>query len=188
MSQNPFAFLITQLFELYIYVILLRFIFQWVRADFYNQVSQFIVKATNPFLIPLRKIIPGFGGIDLASIILAWGVNLAKYGLLMGFGLTRSEPILVLLVYTLIELLHMALGLFIFLSFIRIILSWIAPSGYNPMVALVIQVTDPLFKPFQRIIPPLGGLDLSPILMFMVLYFVRNAVAYYLFPLAFIFR
>ena len=73
--NNPFAFLITQLFELYIYVILIRFFLQAARADFYNPISQFVVKATNPVLVPLRKIIPGVAGLDVSSLIFAYAVN-----------------------------------------------------------------------------------------------------------------
>ncbi|NVJ60741.1 MAG: YggT family protein [Gammaproteobacteria bacterium] len=185
--NNPFAFLITSLFELYVYVILIRFFLQAVRADFYNPVSQFAVKATNPVLVPLRKLIPGFGGMDVASIVFAYAVNLLKWVALAGLGFTSfgSMGYVGIVVFVLFELMYLTFGLFIFLAFIRIILSWISPGGYNPMTALIHQLTDPLFRPFQKIIPPMGGLDLSPILMFMVLYFVRQAIPYFLYPIAF---
>ena len=185
--NNPFAFLITQLFELYIFVILIRFFLQAVRADFYNPVSQFAVKATNPILVPLRKLIPGFGGMDVAAIVFAYLVNLAKWLTLAGLGFASfgSMGYLGVALYVLFELIYLTIGLFIFLAFIRIILSWISPGGYNPMVALIGQLTEPLFRPFQKIIPPMGGLDLSPILMFMVLYFVRQAIPYFVYPIAF---
>ena len=183
--NNPFAFLITQLFELYIYVILIRFFLQAARADFYNPISQFVVKATNPVLVPLRKIIPGVAGLDVSSLIFAYAVNVLKWVALQSLGFVSVGSLVTLVLFSLVELIHLTLGLFIFLAFIRVILSWISPGGHNPMVMVIMQLTDPLFKPFQRILPPMGGLDLSPILMFMVLYFARSAIAYYIYPLVF---
>ncbi len=183
--NNPFAFLITQLFELYIYVVLIRFFLQAVRADFYNPVSQFVVKATNPILIPLRKIIPGFGGFDIAAIVFAYGLNLFKFIALSSLNFIGGANLLTLALFSLVQLLTLTLGLFIFLAFIRVILSWISPGGHNPMVMVIIQLTDPLFRPFQRLIPPMGGLDISPILMFIALYFSKSFIEYYVYPLVF---
>jgi len=181
--NNPFAFLITTLFELYLYVVLLRFFLQWARADFYNPFSQFVVKATNPILIPLRKLIPGFGGIDLASLVFAYAVNLAKWLTLMLAGFVSSDNLLFITVFSLVELTTIIIGLFIFLSFVRVILSWVSPGGYNPLVLVIIQLTDPLFRPFQRLIPPMGGLDLSPMLLMIALFFTKSSIEYFVYPL-----
>ena len=187
--NNPFTFLITQLFQIYVYIILLRFFLQLVRADFYNPFSQFIVKATNPILLPMRKLIPGIGGMDNASLVFAYLVNLAKFLILMTLGLSPQFGFGFLLVFNLLQLLSLALGLFIFLAFIRVILSWINPhSGSNPMMHVMFQLTEPLLSPIRRVIPPMGMIDFSTFILIVGLVFLQQSVEYFLYPLARLFN
>lgn len=153
----------------YLLIVLLRFILQLVRADFYNPLSQFIVRATQPLLKPLRKIIPSIFGLDTASLVLALIVQFVLMELtlmLMGYGL--GAPLLVL-VWSIIGVTALFLKVFFFALIISVILSWVAQGSHNPAVELVNQICEPLLTPLRKILPNLGGLDLSPILAFLIL-------------------
>lgn len=163
-------YILQTLGSLYLLIVLLRFILQLVRADFYNPSSQFIVRATKPLLNPLRRIIPGFGGIDLASLVLAILIQLVLMILilmLMGYGV--GGFIMQLLIWSIIAVTSLFLKVFFFALIISVILSWVAPGSYNPGAQLVNQICEPLLMPFRKLLPNLGGLDLSPIFAFLAL-------------------
>jgi YggT family protein len=154
--------------SLYLLIVLLRFILQLVRADFYNPLSQFIVRATHPLLKPLRKIIPSFAGLDLASLVLAILVQLVLMALvlmLMGYGLDNP---LQLLVWSIIGVTALFIKVFFFALIISVILSWVAQGSHNPAAELINQICEPLLAPIRRILPSLGGLDLSPIVAYLI--------------------
>lgn len=158
---NPIAFLLDVIFNLLLLAVLLRFLFQWLRVDFYNPVSQTIIKITSPLVNPLRKIIPGLGGIDMASLLLAFLIAALKYFLLMQLsGQATSLPVIAVL--SLQEVISLILNIFLFAIFIMVIISWVAPGQYNPIVMLIHQFTAPIISPIRKIMPELGGLDLSP--------------------------
>ncbi|SDH46261.1 YggT family protein [Pseudomonas benzenivorans] len=155
--------------SIYLLVVLLRFILQLVRADFYNPLSQFIVRATQPLLKPLRKVIPGLAGLDLASLVLAILVQLLLMALtllLMGYGL--GNP-LQLLIWSIIGVTALFLKVFFFALIISVILSWVAQGSHNPAVELINQICEPLLVPIRRVLPSMGGLDFSPIVAFLIL-------------------
>lgn len=163
------SFLIDTIIGLYTLAVMLRFLLQWVRADFYNPISQFLVKVTNPPLVFLRRFIPGLFGVDLASILLMLILTVAKtYLISLVNGFTPKLPGVLLLAVG--ELIELAVWVFIITLFIRVILSWIQPGGYNPVLGLIHQLTEPLMAPARRLIPSFGGLDLSPIVIFILLY------------------
>ncbi len=155
--------------SLYLLIVLLRFILQLVRADFYNPLSQFIVRATHPLLRPLRRIIPSVGGLDLASLVLAVLLQMVLMALtlLLAYG-TTGNP-MQLLVWAIIGVTGLFLKIFFFALIISVILSWVAPGSHNPGAQLVNQLCEPLLSPIRRILPSLGGLDLSPIFAFLAL-------------------
>ncbi len=163
-AGNAGIFLIQTLFGLYAGAVMLRFLLALVRADFYNPVSQFLVKITNPPLLPLRRIIPGVMGIDMASVVLLIVLQATKLLLIaavQGFGI---QP-LGLLVLSLAELLSLLLNIYFFTILIQVILSWVSPGNYNPAVALLHSLNEPLLGRARRILPPISGFDLSPILV-----------------------
>jgi len=165
---NAATFLIETIFGLYILLVMLRFLLQWARADFYNPVSQFIVKATQPPLKPLRKIIPGFGGFDMAALLFMIVLKVAELWLvtgLMGLSLQPGG----LLILSVADLLGLAINVFIFSILIQVIISWVNPGMYNPVMGLLHSLTEPLLGPARRVIPPISGLDLSPIVVIIVL-------------------
>ena len=173
---------INSLGNLALLIIVLRFLLQLVRADFYNPVSQTIVKLTNPALIPLRRIIPGFGGLDVASLVLAFS---AQYLLLIlvatvGFG-TTSLPWIAMFGWALVGLLKLVFGIYFWGMLIMVIASWVAPNSYNPVLTLINQLLDPVMRPIRRMMPDLGGLDLSPLVLILGMQVLEILVLY---PLA----
>lgn len=164
-------FLVNTLFDLYLMVCILRVWLQLVRADFYNPVSQFVVKATNPFVVPLRRVIPGFGGIDWAGVILVLLIGFAQVStlqLLFGQGFPTQQ----IAIASVISVVKEVFQLMFWVMVIRAILSWIS-QGYNPIEALLHQLTEPLLAPVRRFIPPIGGLDLSMIVFLIALQFIQ---------------
>jgi YggT family protein len=170
-------YIIQTLGSLYLLIVLLRFILQLVRADFYNPLSQFIVKATQPLLKPLRRLIPSIAGLDTASLVLAVLVQLLLMVVtlsLMGFNPISVIP--QLLVWSLIGVTSLVFKVFFFALIVSVILSWVAPGSYNPGAQLVNQLCEPLLAPFRKLLPNLGGLDLSPIFAFIALNLVDRFV------------
>lgn len=163
------VYVLQTLGSLYLLIVLLRFVLQLVRANFYNPLCQFIVKATQPLLKPLRRIIPSVFGLDMSSLVLAIIVQLALMALtlLLTYG-TTGNP-LQLLIWSIIGVTALFLKIFFFALIINVILSWVAPGSHNPGAELVNQICEPALAPFRRIVPNLGGLDISPILAFLVL-------------------
>ena len=173
--QSPFQFLIETVFDLYMMVILLRFFLQLFRADFYNPLSQFVVRATNPVLKPLRKIIPGLGGIDISSLSFAFIVSLMKFSLIYAVVSNVFPSVAQLIIISLADLLTQIANLLFWMILVRVLMSWINP-GPNPMAAVIHQLTEPLMGPVRRMLPPMGGLDLSPIILLLALRFSLMAI------------
>ncbi len=173
--MNPYfnqagVYLVQVLFEFYILAVLLRFLFQLVRADFYNPISQFLVILTNPPLRFLRRVIPGLGGIDLASVVLLLALKMLELytiGWIKGF---TAKPVGLAVVAS-ADLLRLTLYVFIITILARVILSWFSSYGMrrHPATDLMYSLTEPLMRPARRLIPPIGGLDLSPIAVFILL-------------------
>lgn len=172
--MNAVNFLINTLFDLYLMVVLLRVWLQVSRADFYNPFSQFIIKATHPVVAPLRRIIPSLGGWDMATIVFAFIVAALKIialSLIVGASL---DPVIIL-ISSLIILMTAVFKLLFWVLILRAILSWIS-RGHNPIEAVMIQLTEPLLAPVRRFIPPMGGLDLSMIVVLLGLQFLEMLI------------
>ncbi len=165
---NAGAYLISTVFGLYIIIVLLRFLLQLVRADFYNPLSQFIVKATTPVLNPIRRLVPGLFGIDAASILLAYGLQYTENLLLFAIKGISVNP-LALLWYSIGSLFTLVLYIYFFAILIQVIISWVSPGTYNPATALIHHITEPVMRPARKLLPPFSGFDLSPILVFVAL-------------------
>lgn len=174
--NNILLYLIQTAVTLYLVAVLLRFALQWARADFYNPLTQFIVKVTNPLLIPLRRVIPGFGGLDLAALVLAVLIQLAGFLLIFTLFSSQFPPPLSLLIWSCIGVVWYLVNLYFFAILAMIILSWIAGGSYNPAIALIFQITEPVMAPFRKLMPDMGGLDLSPILVFIVINVIKMLI------------
>lgn len=175
------VFLVQIVFGLYILAVLLRLLFQIVRADFYNPLAQFVVALTNPVLRPLRRLIPGLFGVDVASIVLLLLLQMLE---LYVVSLLIGRPVVVsaLLYAAMVELLMTTLYVFIVAIVVRALLSWIVPYGahQNPAMSLLLSLTEPLLRPARRHLPPIGGLDLSPLVVLALLWIAASAVRHFL--------
>ena len=167
--SDVFTYLIYVFFGLYILAMLLRFLLQAVRADFYNPISQSLVKVTNPLVIPLRKILPGFGGLDLASLLLALILQILMVTLLVLIQTGAMLAPLPLLLVGVLGLASYLLKIYFFALLAMIVMSWIAPGGNHPALYLLHQITEPVMAPFRKVLPSMGGLDFSPILEFIII-------------------
>ena len=168
-------FVIQTLGSLYLLIVLLRFILQLVRANFYNPLCQFIVKATQPLLKPLRRVIPSVFGLDMSSLVLAILVQMVIFAVVLTLSY-MSFNILGLLLWAIIGVTTLFLKVFFFAMIISVILSWVAPGSVSPGAELVNQITEPALAPFRRFLPSMGGLDISPILAFMVIQLIQSFV------------
>ena len=161
-------FLVDTILGLYILIVLLRFLFQLMGVDFYNPISQFIVKASHPPLSRLRRVIPELWGIDFAAVVLLIVLEGARIGI-TALMIGRSPQLSGILILSIAELLKLAVYVMVFSIFIRALLSWITMGGTRPILQLLYSFTEPLMAPARRILPATSGLDLSPIIVFIVL-------------------
>jgi len=169
--MNSVSFLINTVFDLYIMVILLRVWLQVARADFYNPFSQFIVKATQPVVAPLRRFIPSLGGWDCATILFAYAVSCLKVIALIFLANAALNPA-VIAISGLAILITATFKIIFWVLVLRAILSWVS-KGHNPIEAVMHQLSEPLLAPVRRFIPPIGGLDLSMVVVLFGLQFIE---------------
>ena len=158
--SNAGVFLIDSLFGLYICAVLLRLLFQVVRADFYNPLCQAIVTVTNPVLRPLRRYIPALLTIDTASVLLILALQLINtYLVTLVMGV--SPNLGGLLVVAVAEIANKTVWILMAAVIAQIVLSWVSPGGYNPVIGVIQALSEPLLRPARGLLPPLGGLDFS---------------------------
>lgn len=168
------VFIINTLAQLYLFVLLLRLLLPWFGTDFRNPIAQAILRLTSPAVVPLRRIVPPIGRIDTATVLVAFIIQYVTIVvLLMITDRFEQATFTEIAVTSVVNLVLLALNLFIFAILIRVILSWISPGGYNPIVALINSITNPVLRPFQRFLPPMGGLDLSPLFAMIALTALR---------------
>jgi YggT family protein len=166
--QNALLFLIKTIADLYLLTYLLRFILQWVRADYYNPFAQFVLKVTNPLVVPARRLLPSVGGVDLPTLVVLVLLEALITWLLIALTGT-SVPVATFALYVLLRLVSLTLWFYLISIFIYVILSWVGQRQYNPIGATLGQIVEPLLRPARRILPPIGGLDLSPLLVLILL-------------------
>ena len=169
MLTDALRFLINVAFGLFVYTALLRFIMQWMRAPFRNPVGQAVTALTDWAVKPMRKLLPGFGGYDWASLVVAWLLQVLWLATLAALGpslnaLLTATGAGLIAVIAVIELVKAALWIVIVAVFVQALLSWIAPDG--PLAGVLNALTFPLLAPVRRVVPPIGGaLDLSPLIV-----------------------
>ncbi|WP_288130012.1 YggT family protein [Microbulbifer sp.] len=167
--SNIGVFILATIGILFLFTVILRFMLQLARADFYNPISQGIVKITNPLLRPLRKVVPGLFGLDMASIVLAL---LVGWVMIMGRGFLAGGAILnplSALLWSLLGCLMTLIAVLFVGMLISIVVSWVAPQSSHPALMLLQQLLEPVYAPVRKIIPPLGVIDISPIFVFILL-------------------
>ena len=169
------VFLVDTLVSLYLFALMLRFLLQWVEADFYNPISQILVKLTHPPLRFIRRFIPSIRRIDTASLVLMLSLQVLADYIVFSLQQISISPAS-LLVVALGQLLELLYNILFYSILISVVLSWVAPRGYNPAIKLLFDLTDPLLGFFRRFLPPMGGIDLSPLVALFALQFGKMAV------------
>lgn len=181
-ADNALFYLVSTLFELYLWVLLLRIILQWVRADFYNPFSQLIWRMTQPIVRWLQPVIPRWRTLDGAALVVTLLIAIAYTEViiaLIGFRYDLSQAV----VFAILKLVVLTLNLYTFTLFVQAILSWVGPGVSNPAGSVLWSVNEPILRPVRRVLPPMAGLDLSPLLVILVLQVLNRLV-----PLPGIFR
>ena len=162
--SNPIIFLLDTVFSLYILAVLLRFLLQWVGGDFYNPISQFLVKITHPPLRLLRRYIPAIGKLDTSSVVLLLVLQMSSDFIVLTLkGMSFSFAALTLLSFS--QLISLLINVFVFAVFARALLNWVNPGTYNAASNLLYNLTEPLLSFCRRIVPDIGGIDLSPLIV-----------------------
>ena len=168
---NAFSYLISTLISLYVTAVMLRLLLQWVRADFYNPLCQLLVKATNPVLVPMRRVIPSIGKLDTASVVLMLILEFVSVGVLSLLSPLNWNAGQVFL-FAVISLVAMLLWTYFILIIVMVLLSWFGRSWRHPVIPLVYQLTEPVLRPIRRVIPAISGIDLAPLLALIIIRFL----------------
>ena len=171
------VYLVQTVVSIYLLIMLMRFLLQLVLADFYNPVSQFLVRATNPLVLPVRRVLPARGRFDPASLLWAVIIQLLGIVVLLAMNGISLPAVSLLLAWSVVGVIGLIVKIYFFALLGMIILSWVAPGTANPAAMLMYQITEPLMAPLRSVIPPMGGLDFSPIVMFILINIVDIALS-----------
>ncbi|KEI35022.1 integral membrane protein YggT [Francisella sp. W12-1067] len=169
---NVAEFLINIVFGLYAFILLFRFFLQWVKADFHNPICQLVMRATNIIILPVRKLVPGFFGLDWSCIVATYFVFIVQnllLALLKGFDVSLvfvvAKPVL--------DIVFAVINMYVYLIIIRAIASWFIHGGYNPLFIIIFQVTEPLLARARKLIKPRSDFDFSPIIVLVSLFCIQ---------------
>lgn len=161
-------FIIHAFAQLFLFVLLLRFWLPWFGADFRNPIAQAILKLTSPLVVPLRRIVPPIGRIDTATLLVAFVIQYLAILVILALG-GNSTGIAPIALTSILDLAMLSIRLFVIAIIIGIVLSWIAPHNINPATMFIRTISEPLLRPFRRLIPPMGGIDISPVFALILL-------------------
>lgn len=167
--QEILVYLVQAVSSLLLITIVLRGVMHAVRADFYNPITQFVVKFTNPLLNPMRKLIPVSARIDPATVVLALLIHMLGIALVLWLSGYMPPNILVLLTWAIVGVLSLLVSLYFVAIIVMIIVSWVAPGSNHPAIYLVYQIVEPVMAPVRSVIPALGGLDFSALFVILAL-------------------
>ncbi|HUP91131.1 MAG TPA: YggT family protein [Solimonas sp.] len=181
-ATNAAFFLITTVFNLLIWALILRVLLQRMRADFYNPISQMIWKVTRYPADFLRRVLPPWRNFNLAVMLVVVGACFLYVYVVVAL-LSLSVTPLAALLYAALKIIVMTLDLYTFTLFVQAMMSWLGPGVNNPASNILWSLNEPLLRPVRRVIPPLGGMDLSPLVLILALQVLKLLV-----PLPGIFR
>jgi YggT family protein len=179
MDSNPLVLIIRTAAELYIFILLLRLVLQAVKADYYNPISQGVVKITQPVITPVQKLLPKIFNLDISPLALAIIFKAIMLYAVYAFA-NHLLPILNLGIYALLGVLNTFLDILFYAVLGSVIISWIAPDSPHPAPQIIMQVTAPIYRLIQKVIPPIGGFDLSPIVIFIAIQLIQSQLRPYI--------
>lgn len=174
--QDAFTFVISALLDLYVIALVLRLVLGLQRADARNPLAQAILRVTDPLVLPARRFIPAAGRLDTATLVAVLLVQVLGTGLLASIACVGHNSPGQIMALGLLRLVHLVLRTYSLLTLVYVITSWISQGGYNPAMAMLAAIVEPVLAPFRRFIPSLGGLDLSPIFALLAIEFVNRLV------------
>jgi YggT family protein len=161
--MTALIFIVDTLLSLALFVVLARLLLQWARADFRNPIAQAIVRITNPLILPLRRVLPPIGKVDTASVVAVILVAIIKRGILFALTVYGTPSLEVWVQAIAVELVSALLRTYFYAILLYALLSLIAPGGYSPLQSVLASICEPILRPFRRLIPPIAGIDLSPL-------------------------
>jgi YggT family protein len=169
------AFLVDTLATFFVFLLLARFHFQWLRAPFRNPAGEFVLATTSWLVMPARRVVPGLAGLDLASLLLAWVIQMvalwAQIALAGG-----AANLLAVAAVAAVDLVRFSVYILIFAVIVQAVLSWVNP--YTPLGPVFGALTRPFLRPFRRFIPPIGNVDLTPLVLLVLLQVLLFPVGY----------
>lgn len=177
MTGDPITLVIQTLSELFAFMLILRFLLQASGADYYNPISQSIVRFTKVPLVPLQKFLPRWQRYDSAPLVLAFAVKMFAIIAIYAVAQGSVPNMIAVALFAFMGLLDAILTLYFWAVIGAVIISWVAPNSYHPAPQLILQITEPLFATARKVIPPIGGLDLSPILIFLAIQILQSQIA-----------
>lgn len=165
--RNALIFLISTLANVYLAALLLRFILQWVRASYRNPLSQLVQRVTSPLVVPARRVLPSIAGLDLPTlVVLVLLEGLVTFVLIVIASYTIGIP--TFLFWVALRLVALTLWFYTVMLFVYVLISWFGDRGANPMGSALTEVVEPVLRPVRRVLPPVAGFDLSPLLVMLV--------------------
>ncbi len=168
-ALSGLAFLLSLIFDFYIFVLIVRFILQKCFASYHNPITRIILKITTPVLKPLQKIIPGVKGFDLAIVVLVLLLSWIEVYLLLFLQFHAWLNVLATLVITIGTIFEKVLNLYFFAIIIGVIMSWVPSLERSPMAEIIHTIIDPLMLRMRRLVHPIAGLDFSPLILLVAL-------------------
>lgn len=171
--MDPLLLIIRTIGEMFAFIAILRFLLQAMNVDYYNPISQAVVKITQPPLMPLQRLLPRVGRLDLSPLLLAFLVKLGTLFLLVSMTGSRLDTAAIIML-SVVGVLDTLLTILFWSTIGSVIISWVAPNSPHPAPQLLQQLVEPLFAQVRRVIPPIGGLDLSPIAIFLVIQIIQS--------------
>ena len=159
-------YLVEAAFGFFVFMLLARFHFQWLRVSFRNQIGEFVIATTNWLVLPTRRFVPGLAGLDLPTLLLAWVLQTLCVWIVVA--MRGIDPALIdVVLRAALDLLRYSLYILVFAIIVQVVISWVNP--YAPMAPVFNAVTAPFLRPLRRFIPPLAGVDLTPLVLLIII-------------------
>ncbi|WP_151702295.1 YggT family protein [Nitrincola alkalilacustris] len=179
MGQDPIILIVRTIGEIFAFIAILRFLLQAVKADYYNPISQAVVKITQVPMAPLQKMGLRIRGLDFSPLLLAFLVKVLAFAIIFLY-LGAGFPLPSIAIFSAVGVFSNILTILFWATIGSVIISWVAPGNPHPAPQILLQLTEPLYAIVRKVIPPIGGLDLSPIVILLGIQLIQSQLARFL--------